>query len=60
MRGQIDAIGQLVGGPIIGVIATSLSLRAAMIAVGLMLAPTIWLYGRALRLVHKDEATKSE
>jgi DHA3 family tetracycline resistance protein-like MFS transporter len=58
MRGQIDAIGQIVGGPIVGLIATSLSLRAAMIAVGLMLSPTIWLYGRALHLVRKEKATK--
>lgn len=59
MRGQIDAIGQFVGGPIIGLVATSLSLRAAMVGVGLMLAPTIWLYGRALRLVRKKEAAKT-
>jgi DHA3 family tetracycline resistance protein-like MFS transporter len=55
MRGQIDAIGQFVGGPIIGVVATTFSLRAAMVGVGLMLAPTIWLYGRALRLVRARE-----
>ena len=50
MRGQIDAIGQIVGGPIIGLVATTLSLRAAMVGVSLLLAPTTWLYGRALQL----------
>jgi DHA3 family tetracycline resistance protein-like MFS transporter len=56
MRGQVDAIGQFIGGPIIGVIATTFSLRVAMVAVGLMLAPTVWLYSRALRLVRVLEA----
>lgn len=51
MRGQLDALGQLSGGPLIGMVAVRLGLRAAMVGVALMLAPVIWLYGRALRLV---------
>lgn len=49
MNGQVDAIGQVVGGPILGGVATSLSLRAAMVGVGLLLAPVTLLYGVALR-----------
>jgi DHA3 family tetracycline resistance protein-like MFS transporter len=48
-RGQIDAVGQLIGGPIIGLIALQFSLRAAMIGVAMMLLPAVWLYARALR-----------
>jgi len=51
MRGQLDAFGQIVGGPIIGFVATAFGLRAAMVGVGLMLAPAVLLYGRALKLI---------
>lgn len=49
MNGQVDAIGQVVGGPILGGVATALSLRMAMVGVGLLLAPVSLLYGVALR-----------
>ena len=51
IRGQIDAIGQLVGGPIIGVVAMLLGLRAAMIGVALLLAPAAFLYGLLSRMI---------
>jgi MFS transporter, DHA3 family, tetracycline resistance protein len=54
MRGQVDAIGQLVGGPIIGAVATGLGLRAAMIGVGLMLTPALPLYRLGLRLMRQS------
>ncbi len=50
MRGQLDALGQLVGGPIIGFVALQFGLRAAMIGVALMLAPALLLYVLALRI----------
>lgn len=53
MRGQVDAIGQLVGGPIIGAVAVGLGLREAMVGVGLMLAPAVWLYSRALKMMER-------
>jgi DHA3 family tetracycline resistance protein-like MFS transporter len=50
MRGQLDALGQLIGGPIIGIVALQFGLRAAMIGVALMLAPALLLYVLALRI----------
>jgi len=45
MTSQIDALGQMVGGPITGMIGTLRSLRAALATSGLMLSPTILLFG---------------
>jgi len=47
--GQIDALGQIVGGPIFGAIAMLLSLRAEMVVVGLFLAPSLLLLARTTR-----------
>jgi hypothetical protein len=49
IAGQADAIGEVAGGPAIGAIGTVASLRAALVAAGLLLMPAIGLYGRALR-----------
>ncbi|MDQ3777813.1 MAG: MFS transporter [Actinomycetota bacterium] len=46
---QSDAIGEVAGGPAIGVVGTLASLRAALVSTGLLLAPAIALYARALR-----------
>jgi DHA3 family tetracycline resistance protein-like MFS transporter len=46
--GQADAIGQVVGGPPIGIVANRLGLRAAMVSVGLLVSPALGLYARAL------------
>ncbi len=48
MRGQADALGQIVGGPLVGLVATVFSLRAVMVLSGLMIAPTLLLYRRTL------------
>lgn len=48
--GQMDAIGQFIGGPVIGVVANRLGLRAAIVLSGLVLAPILGLYGRAYQL----------
>ncbi|MFL5694519.1 MAG: hypothetical protein ACJ795_22215, partial [Ktedonobacteraceae bacterium] len=47
--GQIDAIGQIVGGPVVGVIGTLVSIRAALLAAGALLSPVILLFARAIR-----------
>jgi MFS transporter, DHA3 family, tetracycline resistance protein len=46
---QSDAIGEVAGGPAIGVVGTLASLRAALVSTGLLLTPAIVLYVRALR-----------
>jgi len=45
MTSQVDALGQMVGGPITGAIGTLRSLRAALITSSLMLSPVIFLFG---------------
>ena len=49
MASQSGAIGEVAGGPAIGVVGTLASLRAALVVAGLLLTPAIALYGRALR-----------
>ena len=49
MNGQVDAVGQLTGGPLIGVVAELTSLRAAMVAVGATLLPALPLLAKAKR-----------
>jgi hypothetical protein len=48
MSGQLDSLGQVVGGPVVGAIAT-MSLRAALVVTGVSLAPALALYVRAAR-----------
>jgi DHA3 family tetracycline resistance protein-like MFS transporter len=50
MSGQVDAIGQVAGGPVVGVIGSQLSVQAALIASALTLSPVLLLYPRAIRL----------
>lgn len=55
---QADAVGQVVGGPAIGGVATAFSLRAGLGLGALLLAPALVLYGRAIgRLPHVDDRT---
>jgi DHA3 family tetracycline resistance protein-like MFS transporter len=46
---QSDAVGEVGGGLAIGAIGTLATLRAALVATGLLLTPAIALYARALR-----------
>ncbi|MGI9147253.1 MAG: hypothetical protein ACR2IK_11975 [Chloroflexota bacterium] len=48
MSGQLDSLGQVVGGPVVGALATTL-LRAALVVTGVTLAPALGLYIRAAR-----------
>jgi DHA3 family tetracycline resistance protein-like MFS transporter len=48
MMGQVDAIGQIAGGPFVGAIGNA-SVRAAIGLSGLLLLPVLPLYGRAHR-----------
>ncbi len=46
---QVDAIGQISGGPLAGVIGNWLSIQAALVASALMLSPVLPLYSLAAR-----------
>ena len=47
MSGQVDAIGQIAGGPGVGLIANLISVTAAITTSGLLLSPALFLIGRA-------------
>ncbi len=49
MRGQVDAFGQIVGGPPVGYIGTAFSVRAALVAASALLSPVLFLYAYAAR-----------
>lgn len=46
MQGQGDAIGQVIGGSVLGGIGSGFGVRAALVASALVFSPVIWLYGR--------------
>ncbi|MBI3740704.1 MAG: MFS transporter [Chloroflexi bacterium] len=48
MRSQMDALGQIAGGPIVGVIGNIFSIRAAIAFAGMLLAPALVLYRRTM------------
>jgi MFS transporter, DHA3 family, tetracycline resistance protein len=50
MGGQADALGQFICGPAIGALGVAVSLPAALVAAGAILAPALLLYRRILRL----------
>lgn len=52
---QFDALGQVGGGPLVGFIGLRLGLRAAIGTAAVLLAPVIWLVGRASRHVIPEE-----
>lgn len=49
VKGQVDAIGQISGGPFIGYIATNFSIRTAIIVSAIILSPVLFLYRFLLR-----------
>ena len=49
MSGQMNALGQIGGGPAVGAIGSAFSLRAALVTSGLILSPALWLYARVRR-----------
>jgi len=49
MSSQVDAIGQIVGGPVVGLIGNWLSVQAALLASSLILSPTLILFRFAAR-----------
>ncbi|MCB9450504.1 MAG: MFS transporter [Anaerolineaceae bacterium] len=49
MTGQVDAVGQIAGGPVVGWIGNTISIRAALATSALLLSPVLLLLGRLLR-----------
>ena len=49
MTGQADAVGQAVGGPVLGAIGNVWGIRAALTTGALVLTPALGLYARAFR-----------
>ncbi len=47
MRGQVDALGQILGGPPVGAIGNIFSLRAALVSVSIILSPVLVLLAYA-------------
>lgn len=54
MLGQTNAVGQIISGPLMGIVATVWSIRAAFVAVAALLAPIVPLYVRAKRQQASD------
>ena len=49
MNGQTDALGQVAGGPLLGLVARSQGMPLALVLSGVLLLPASWLYMRTLR-----------
>lgn len=55
--GQADALGQVAGGPVVGLVGLR-SLRAALVFAGLILSPALVLYSRGQRLESESRAAE--
>lgn len=49
VKGQVDAIGQIGGGPAIGLIAANFSIKIAMITSAILLTPVLYFYQLAIK-----------
>lgn len=49
MCSQADAVGQIGGGPLLGLIATVVSLRSSMVLAGLILIPSLFFYNHSIK-----------
>jgi MFS transporter, DHA3 family, tetracycline resistance protein len=55
MSSQVDALGQIGGGPLVGVIAQSVGIPAGLFASAALLAPVLLLFGWQFRNQEKQE-----
>ena len=60
MSSQVDAIGQIAGGPIVGVIGSLVSVRAALLTSATILAPVLALFRAAIRSGDEPAVEKAE
>ncbi len=49
MNGQMDALGQITGGPLLGLLARTYGMPLTFVLAGLLLVPASYLYARTLR-----------
>ncbi|PLT30622.1 MFS transporter [Peribacillus deserti] len=49
IKGQVDAIGQIGGGPVTGIISLHSSIKAALAASAVLLTPILFIYHRLLK-----------
>ena len=49
MCSQANAVGQIVGGPILGIVATYFSIRYSLILAGVFLIPTLFMYSNSFK-----------
>jgi DHA3 family tetracycline resistance protein-like MFS transporter len=60
MTGQIDALGQMAGGPIIGFVGRLISLPAAILTSAAILMPSVPLFGLLIKTEKKGIKTPAE
>jgi DHA3 family tetracycline resistance protein-like MFS transporter len=60
MSAQVDAIGQIAGGPALGAVGNLVSVRAAIAAAALLLSPILFLYNHTLRNHGEPTVTGAE
>jgi DHA3 family tetracycline resistance protein-like MFS transporter len=60
MNSQADALGQIAGGPLLGWLAVAGGTRPAMLAVAVILVPSLYLYLRTIRLHGRDMVVDEE
>lgn len=46
IEGQLNALGQIAGGPPLGALGSRISVRGALVGSALVFTPVVWLYGR--------------
>jgi DHA3 family tetracycline resistance protein-like MFS transporter len=56
MISQVDAVGQMAGGPVVGIIGNLRSIRAALTGSALLLAPAVLLFGRTRQKLDADNS----
>jgi MFS transporter, DHA3 family, tetracycline resistance protein len=49
VKGQVDAIGQIGGGPVIGMIASNFTIKLAILVSAIILMPALFLYNHIMR-----------
>lgn len=53
VKGQVDAIGQIAGGPVIGLVAANFMVKTALVVSALLLSPVLLLYYLVLKKERK-------